>query len=96
MFNFYKTSVWKSRREKILRRDKYCCRECKRYGKNREATTVHHVNPLEDYPQWRLESWNLISLCGKCHEKMHDRITDKLTALGLQWVERVERMKKIG
>jgi 5-methylcytosine-specific restriction enzyme A len=89
MSNFYKTTRWKSKREKVLKRDEYRCRECRRYGKTTEATTVHHINPLLVRPDLRLESWNLISLCGKCHEKMHDRNTDILTALGEQWRERV-------
>lgn len=87
--NFYKTTRWKHKRARILKRDEYCCRQCKRYGKNRTATTVHHINPLETYPELRLESWNLISLCSTCHDKMHDRINDSLTPLGMEWVERV-------
>lgn len=93
MSSFYSTAVWKSKRKKILRRDGYCCRECKRYGKNTEATTVHHVYPLLHRSELRLMNWNLLSLCSKCHDKMHDRTNDELTELGLQWVERVERMR---
>jgi 5-methylcytosine-specific restriction enzyme A len=89
MANFYKTTRWKSKREKILRRDEYCCRECKRYGKTTVATTVHHINQLKVKPDLRLTSWNLLSLCGKCHDKMHDRNNDELTGLGKQWKERV-------
>jgi 5-methylcytosine-specific restriction enzyme A len=93
MTNFYKTARWKSKREKILKRDEYQCQECKRYGKNKDATTVHHIQPLRNRPDLRLTTWNLVSLCGKCHEKMHDRLTDELTDVGKQWVERAERMK---
>lgn len=93
MTNFYKTPRWESKRKKILRRDEYRCQECKRYGKNKEATTVHHINPLLDHPEWRLESWNLVSLCYVCHDKMHDRVNNELTALGEQWRDRVERIR---
>jgi 5-methylcytosine-specific restriction enzyme A len=93
MTNFYKTSRWKGKRITILKRDEYKCQECMRYGKSKEATTVHHINPLKIRPDLRLESWNLVSLCGKCHEKMHDRLTDELTDLGNQWVERVNRLR---
>jgi 5-methylcytosine-specific restriction enzyme A len=75
----------------VLKRDEYRCQECKRYGKNTEATTVHHINPLLERPELRLLSTNLLSLCGKCHDKMHDRITDKLTVLGEWWRERMMR-----
>ncbi|RDV26279.1 HNH endonuclease [Lysinibacillus capsici] len=90
--NFYKTKVWRSKRKKILRRDNYECQECRRYGKSRPATTVHHCNPLETHPQWRLESWNLLSLCSACHDKMHDRNKDVLTTLGEYWREKVTKV----
>lgn len=89
MLNFYKTTVWKKKREMILRRDEYMCRECRRYGKTTPATTVHHIYPIEEYPQWRLESWNLISLCWACANAMHDRKTGKLTELGWEWQRRI-------
>jgi len=88
MVNFYKTTRWKSKRIKVLKRDEHLCRECKRYGKRTEATTVHHMHPLLERPDIRLESWNLLSLCGKCHEKMHDRNSDILTQLGESWREK--------
>ncbi|CAM3744353.1 HNH endonuclease [Cohnella lubricantis] len=86
---FYKTRKWINKREKVLRRDEYMCRECRRYGKTSAATTVHHINQLRDHPELALAEWNLISLCGRCHDKMHDRTTDALTALGQAWVERM-------
>lgn len=87
---FYNSSMWKNKRKKILKTDEYCCRECKRYGKHTEATTVHHINPLRDRPELRLTNWNLLSLCSKCHDKMHNRINDELTTLGLYWVDKVK------
>lgn len=92
MTNFYKTKRWKSKREKILKRDEYRCQQCKRYGKTTAATTVHHINPLRSRPDLRLITWNLVSLCGMCHDKMHNRTNDELTTLGEQWRERAERM----
>jgi 5-methylcytosine-specific restriction enzyme A len=86
--NFYKTTRWKSKREKILKRDEHLCQDCKRYGKRREATTVHHMYPFRERPDLRLTNWNLISLCQTCHGKMHNRETDELTLLGEQWREK--------
>jgi 5-methylcytosine-specific restriction endonuclease McrA len=62
-----------------------------RYGKSIDATTVHHVYPLEQRPELGLVSNNLISLCKQCHDKMHDRISNQLTALGNEWVERINK-----
>jgi len=36
---------------------------------------------------------NLISLCSKCHDKMHDRTNNKLTKFGEQWVIRMSGNK---
>ena len=88
---FYKATVWKKKRERILKRDEYACRECKRYGKTTAATTVHHVIPLEKQPDLKYSSDNLISLCGKCHDKMHDRTNNQLTKVGEEWVVRISR-----
>ncbi|MBC2721827.1 HNH endonuclease [Desulfosporosinus sp.] len=91
--NFYKTTKWIHKREKILRRDEYMCRECKRYGKTTAATTVHHIIPLAWCLSYRISlalmSINLISFCDSCHDKMHDRLSRKLTNIGLTWVKRM-------
>ncbi|MCY1630896.1 HNH endonuclease [Bacillus paralicheniformis] len=87
---FYKSKRWEDKRRNILRRDQYECRECRRYGKATAATMVHHIYPLEQYPEYKLSSVNLISLCSKCHEKMHTRTNNELTELGRQWIERVK------
>lgn len=86
---FYKSKKWIRKRELILKRDQYMCRECKRYGKTSPATTVHHVIPLDQRPDLKLNINNLISLCDKCHNQMHNRITGELTEKGMEWVERI-------
>lgn len=88
--DFYKSTKWKAKRINILKRDEYMCRECKRYGKSVQATTIHHVKPLEHYPELRLDNNNLISLCSKCHDKMHDRTNNELTDLGKKLIERLK------
>ncbi|MFU1797475.1 HNH endonuclease [Paenibacillus azoreducens] len=87
--DFYKSTSWKRKRKKILRRDEYACQESRRYGKTEPATTVHHIYPLEFYPELALADWNLVSLCDKQHNAMHDRVTHEITELGKQWQERV-------
>lgn len=86
---FYKSAKWESKRKKILKRDGYQCQESKRYGKTVPATTVHHIFPLDQYPELALEEDNLISLGDKSHNTMHDRNTNAITAAGRQWQERV-------
>lgn len=78
----YNSKRWELKREHILKRDKYLCQESKRYGKRIEAETVHHIWPVSEYPEYAWSDWNLISLASKVHNKMHDRVTNKLTELG--------------
>lgn len=86
----YELKKWKKKRERILRRDEYMCQESKRYGKTVEATTVHHIYPVEEYPELAFEDWNLISFSDKKHNAMHDRKTRKITTLGKWWQEKVK------
>ena len=88
---WYKTARWIRLRKQILLRDKGQCQECKRYGRSREATTVHHIEP--DRPELFWIRDNLISLCGECHNGMHDRRENVLTPTGEFWRNR--RLRKI-
>lgn len=93
VIKFYKTIKWKNKRQNILKRDNYLCQECKRYGKTTGATTVHHIKPLEFNYDLRFDNNNLISLCSKCHDKMHDRTNNELTDLGKNLIERIQKKK---
>ena len=86
--SFYKSKRWQRLRKAVLARDGYQCQESKRYGKVLPATTVHHIFPREDYPQYQWESWNLISLSADVHDQMHNRTTRELTQQGLELLER--------
>ena len=71
---FYQSGIWKRKRAMILRRDGYMCQLSKRYGKRVEAEVVHHIFPLEAYPEYALSK--------AAHNKLHDRITNELTDEG--------------
>ena len=90
MTAFHKSRPWLRKRTIIFKRDGYVCKECSRYGKTTVATMVHHIFPLETYYELRLANDNLISLCNKCHEVMHDRVTNEITARGKTWQTRVK------
>ena len=81
----YKTNKWKKKRERILRRDGYKCQEAKRFGTYEEATTVHHIYPVEEYPELASKDWNLISVSGKRHGTFHDKTTGAITKRGRYW-----------
>lgn len=63
----------------------------KRYGKMREATMVHHIFPADEYPEYRLCDWNLISVSLATHNRLHDRVTDELTPEGVELLRRTAR-----
>lgn len=91
----YKSLRWKKLRESILKRDNYCCQESLRYGKHKTATTVHHIFPAENYPEYQWETWNLISLSNEKHEAMHNRQTNELSDEGLALLYRTARKNNI-
>ena len=71
MTEFYKSKAWERKRAAILRRDGYQCQRCKRYGRQRQATMVHHIKHYDEYPELALDNNNLISLCNDCHNAEH-------------------------
>lgn len=89
----YADKRWPPLRARILRRDDYLCQQCLRYGKHRAATTVHHCFPAGRYPGYAWAAWNLVSLCSRCHDAMHDRNSEQLTPLGEQWRRRADQRK---
>ena len=74
---FYGSGRWQRLRAAILRRDKYQCQICKRYGKITEAKEVHHIKHFEDYPELATDPDNLISLCKAHHRQQHPEKTEK-------------------
>ena len=67
----YNDKKWKAKSKAILRRDNYECRECRKYGRIRTATTVHHIKHVDEFPELAFDNDNLISLCSACHNKQH-------------------------
>ena len=70
---FYGRAAWKRLRVMALNRDHWLCQECLRQGRLRQAREVHHLKPLEDYPELGLVLSNLESLCHDCHEDTKSR-----------------------
>lgn len=64
---YYKTKEHRRWREIVLRRFEYRCARCRRSGVNREATEAHHIYPVAEYPELRLEIKNGVALCRACH-----------------------------
>ena len=59
---------YKKWREKVLKRDDYTCQKCKERGEN---LISHHIKGWTEYPKLRYKVSNGLTLCKKCHIKMH-------------------------
>lgn len=86
----YASTKWKRISEKVLRRDGYKCQISKRYGKAVPAEVVHHIYPVEEYPEYAYCLWNLISLSRAAHNRLHDRENGALTADGVALMRRTK------
>lgn len=69
--NYYHHKKHREWRDKVLRRDKYLCQECLRYGKKVPAKIAHHIKPADEYPELRYDVNNGRALCLACHNKLH-------------------------
>lgn len=69
--SFYNTQRWRRLSARIMRRDKFLCRDCARYGRNTPAQVVHHIKPREIWPELQWDPSNLVALCERCHNKRH-------------------------
>lgn len=86
---------WKQKRAAILRRDGYMDQVAKRYGRRIPATTVHHIFPRDQYPEYQWENWNLIAVSAETHDALHNRWTQELTDLGMELLRRTARKNNI-
>lgn len=70
---FYKTYKWKQKRKEVLKRDNYECQRCKERGKFSPGQCVHHIKELKFNPALAFANDNLITLCNRCHNDIHDK-----------------------
>lgn len=67
----YNDIRYKRARAACLARAGNKCEECRRYGRSVDATTAHHVKPVEQYPELAFDASNLRAICAACHSKEH-------------------------
>lgn len=82
--SFLKTDQWRMKRANILRRDNFTDQYLlKTRGIMRDADTVHHILPREQFPQYAYADWNLISLSTYTHAHIiHNSHSGALTKAG--------------
>lgn len=74
---FYNSRTWRKKRRAILERDNYECQRCKSKGLVSKADTVHHIKELKDHPRLGMTNNNLMSVCFRCHNIIHERFDGK-------------------
>ena len=71
--DYYQSQQHREWRERVLRKGKYLCEECKKYGKLVAATHAHHIIPISADPSKALKLENGMALCTACHNKLEPR-----------------------
>lgn len=70
--NLRGTSEYKAWRKTVFKRDRYTCQECGKVAGNGEnGIDAHHIKSYADYPDLRTDVANGLTLCTKCHQKIH-------------------------
>ena len=64
------TPQYKAWRADVFERDNFTCAICGQVGGTLNA---HHIKPYAEYPELRYELSNGITLCEKCHRRIHGR-----------------------
>ncbi len=64
--SFYRTRVWKDLKDECYERDKGCCRRCGKFIFGKRAHG-HHIEPIDQRPDLKLDPDNIMTLCSKCH-----------------------------
>lgn len=80
---FYKSEDWIELRQSVLDDLHHECQECLKKGEYKRADCVHHVNEVRHRPDLALSRYyvdrdgvkqsNLVPLCNKCHNIVHDK-----------------------
>lgn len=71
--DFYNSSEWKSLRNYKFGQANGLCEHCLKKGIVRVGREVHHIVPIEEDWNKRLNFDNLVLLCPSCHQEMHNR-----------------------
>lgn len=84
---FYSSAEWAQARDAALTRDMHLCQHCLAAGEITPAVMVHHITELTpaniNDPEIATDPRNLVSLCDRCHKKVHGWIPQGATRQGL-------------
>jgi hypothetical protein len=76
--DYLKSQEWAVRRAKVMRRAGHICEGCG----NKPATEVHHLTYDHVTEEFLFE---LVAVCGDCHERLHRRLGEPKRPLQPTW-----------
>ena len=72
-YDFRRTPEYRIWRKQVYERDNYTCQHC---GKKGGRLNAHHIKPFSKWENLRTEVDNGITLCEKCHKKLHKEVNN--------------------
>lgn len=67
-WEFYKSRAWRELSQRVRKEQRNFCGICSKHG----SLDVHHKKYLYEHPELALSRPNLIGLCRRCHDRIHD------------------------
>mgnify|MGYP000261497201 CR=1 FL=1 len=68
---FRSSAIWQRKSKEIIDRDKHLCKLCLKEGRlTMRSLSVHHIIPISENDDLKLEDDNLITLCQRCHREV--------------------------
>lgn len=71
---FYNSPEWQQVRNAAIARDHALCQDCLKQHIIKPYDVVHHIVPIKDNWNKRLELDNLVCLCESCHQERHKKM----------------------
>ena len=62
----------------VVRANNPICQDCIEDGNTSPSTEVHHIIPIAQAPERRLDQSNIVALCTACHRERHRRLAKGL------------------
>ena len=72
---FYQSAEWRRLRTLKFSEKNGLCERCLKRGIISKGEEVHHIIPIDEDWDKRLDADNLILLCHRCHNEEHERIS---------------------
>jgi len=73
---FYNSEEWARVRGAAISRDHALCQDCLKRNIIKPYDVVHHIVPIKDDWDKRLDLNNLVCLCESCHQERHKKLRE--------------------